>query len=415
MTVSADHNCRHCNEKLDLVLADLGSTPISNDFLRPESVLGGEPYYPLRVFVCRNCRLAQLQDFFKSADLFREDYTYFSSFSSSWLEHSKRYAEQMSKRFNLDSSSQVVEIASNDGYLLQYFKEAGLNVLGIEPSQSVADVAIKERNIPTEVMFFGEETARILVDRGITADLMAANNVFAHVPNITDFAKGFSILLKPRGVATFEFPHLLNLIQLNQFDTIYHEHFSYLSLLAAESIFKAANLRVFDVERLPTHGGSLRLFVCHLDDPRDEEPGLKEVRDLERNAGMDDDALYLNFAENVRETKRKLLDVLSGLKRQGKTIVGYGAPAKGNTLLNYCGVGRDFLEFTTDRSPHKQGLYLPGTRIEVKAPEAIEEFKPDYVLILPWNLKDEVMEQMKVIRSWGGKFIVPIPTATIID
>ena len=415
MTVNPDHNCRHCNAKLDLVLADLGSTPISNDFLRPEAVLSAEPYYPLRVFVCRNCRLAQLQDFFQSSDLFREDYTYFSSFSSSWLEHSKRYAEQTSKRFDLDSSSRVVEIASNDGYLLQYFKQAGINVLGVEPCQSVADVAIKERNIPTEVMFFGEKAAHVLLDRGFTADLMAANNVFAHVPDITDFAKGFSILLKPQGVATFEFPHLLNLIQLNQFDTIYHEHFSYLSLLAAEHIFEAAGLRVFDVEKLPTHGGSLRLFVCHTDDPRVEEPGLKAVRDIELAAGMDDDALYLNFAESVRETKRNLLDLLCDLKRQGKTIVGYGAPAKGNTLLNYCGIGRDFLEFTTDRSPHKQGLYLPGTRIEVKASEAIEELKPDYVLILPWNLKDEVIDQMNIVRTWGGKFIIPIPTATIID
>ncbi len=415
MTASRDHHCRHCDTKLDLILADLGSTPISNDFLRPEAVMDGEPFYPLRVFVCKECRLAQLQDFFKSSDLFREDYTYFSSFSSSWLEHSKRYAEQMTDRFDLNGSSRIVEIASNDGYLLQYFKQMGMNVLGIEPSQSVANIAIQERDIPTEVLFFGEETARDLVARGIKADLMAANNVFAHVPNINDFAKGFAILLEARGVATFEFPHLLNLIQLNQFDTIYHEHFSYLSLLAAERILDRAGLRVFDVEQLTTHGGSLRLYVCHADDPRPDEPGLDTIRDLEKTAGLHEDDIYLNYSENVRETKRKLLDLLCDLKRQGKTIVGYGAPAKGNTLLNYCGIGHDFLDFTTDRSPHKQGLFLPGTRIEIKAPEAIEEYKPDYVLILPWNLKDEIIEQMKVVRSWGGKFITPIPAATIIE
>jgi len=415
MTGRHEHQCRHCGADLDLVLADLGSTPISNDFLKPESVLRGEPYYPLRVFVCRDCRLAQLQDFFQSSDLFREDYTYFSSFSTSWLEHAKRYASDMTSRFAINSSSQVIEIASNDGYLLQYFKESGAKVLGVEPSQSVANVAINEKGIDTLVEFFGEETARAMTRRGIHADLMAANNVFAHVPDVNDFAKGFAVLLKPRGVATFEFPHLLNLIELSQFDTIYHEHFSYLSLLAAERIFDKAGLRVFDVEELPTHGGSLRLFVCHANDPRTDEPRLLSIRRKEKAAGLDDDNIYLSFAESVRKTKLDLLALLTDLKSQGKSIAAYGAPAKGNTLLNYCGVGQDILDFTTDRSPHKQGMFLPGTRLEIRAPEAIEEAKPDYVLILPWNLQDEIIDQMRHIRSWGGKFIIPVPSATIID
>lgn len=415
MTGRHEHQCRHCGTKLDLVLADLGSTPISNDFLSADSVLGGEPYYPLRVFVCRECRLAQLQDFFQSSDLFREDYTYFSSFSTSWLQHAERYASEMTSRFGIDHSSQVVEIASNDGYLLQYFKETGAKVLGVEPSQSVANVAINDKKIETIVEFFGEETARAMAQRGIRADLTAANNVFAHVPDVNDFAKGFAVLLKPLGVATFEFPHLLNLIELSQFDTIYHEHFSYLSLLAAERIFNKAGLRVFDVEELTTHGGSLRLFVCHADDPRQNEAGLLDIRQKEKEAGLDEDLIYHSFAESVRKTKLDLLTLLTDLKSQGKSIAAYGAPAKGNTLLNYCGVGQDVLEFTTDRSPHKQGMFLPGTRLEIRAPEAIDEAKPDYVLILPWNLKDEIIDQMSHIRSWGGKFIIPVPSATIID
>lgn len=415
MTGRHEHQCRHCGTKLDLVLADLGSTPISNDFLSADSVLGGEPYYPLRVFVCRECRLAQLQDFFQSSDLFREDYTYFSSFSTSWLQHAERYASEMTSRFGIDHTSQVVEIASNDGYLLQYFKETGAKVLGVEPSQSVANVAINDKKIETIVEFFGEETARAMAQRGIRADLMAANNVFAHVPDVNDFAKGFAVLLKPHGVATFEFPHLLNLIELSQFDTIYHEHFSYLSLLAAERIFNKAGLRVFDVEELTTHGGSLRLFVCHADDPRQNEAGLLDIRQKEKEAGLDEDLIYHSFAESVRKTKLDLLTLLTDLKSQGKSIAAYGAPAKGNTLLNYCGVGQDVLEFTTDRSPHKQGMFLPGTRLEIRAPEAIDEAKPDYVLILPWNLKDEIIDQMSHIRSWGGKFIIPVPSATIID
>lgn len=406
--------CRHCKAPLDLSFADLGATPISNEFIYPEQLSGPEIFYPLKTYVCRKCRLVQLQDFFKSPDLFRPNYAYFSSISSSWLDHCRRYADRMASRFSLGANSHVVELASNDGYLLQYFKAKGIPVLGIEPSLSVAEVAIKERGIPTEVRFFGRQTAQELAANGKMADLIAANNVLAHVPDINDFVAGVKILLKPEGIATFEFPHLLNLIRFNQFDTIYHEHFSYLSLLASESIFGAAGLRVFDVDQIPTHGGSIRLYVCHGDAKHSEQAGLKAVRDLEAAAKLDADDIYIAYAEQVRATKRDLLSLLISLKRDGKTIVGYGAPAKGNTLLNYCGIGADILEYTVDRSPHKQGLFLPGTRLPIKAPEAIQETKPDYVLILPWNLKSEIIEQMQGIREWGGAFIIPIPTAEVI-
>ncbi len=396
------------------MFADLGATPVSNDYLSAGRVTGAEPYYPLRAVVCTDCRLVQLQDFVASSDLFREDYAYFSSFSTTWLEHARSYATQMISRFGLGDDSMVVEIASNDGYLLQYFKKDGVGVTGVEPCRSVAEAAIKEKDIPTEVLFFGAETGRRLRADGNAADLMPANNVLAHVPDINDFVAGFRELLKPDGVATFEFPHLLNLIEKNQFDTIYHEHFSYLSLLAVEKILDKQGLRVFDVEQLPTHGGSLRVFACHESARWEAQAGLGKVRALEQQALLHEDSSYAAYAEQVRETKRALLSLLIDLKRQGKVIVGYGAPAKGNTLLNYCGVSSDMLEFTVDRSPHKQGMYLPGTRLPIKAPEAIDELKPDYVLILPWNLKDEIIEQMAHVRGWGGKFIVPVPVAEII-
>jgi len=407
--------CRHCRTPLNLVFADLNSTPVSNDFLSADRLNAGEPFYPLRALVCRACRLVQLQDFFVSADLFREDYAYFSSYSTAWLDHAKRYTEAMTERFALTTASRVVEIASNDGYLLQYFGEAGVPVLGVEPSRSVAEVAIAERGVPTTVRFFGRDTAADLLAEGHAADLMVANNVLAHVPDINDFVDGFRVLLKPDGVATFEFPHLLNLIRLNQFDTIYHEHFSYLSLLAAERIFVAAGLRVFDVERLSTHGGSLRLFVCHAGAARPAGETLAAVRAEEAAAGLDDDAVYMAFDERVRETKRALLELLIGLKRAGKTVVGYGAPAKGNTLLNYCGIGADMIDFTVDRSPHKQGRFLPGTRLPIHAPARIDEVKPDYILILPWNLEQEITTSLAHVRDWGGRFILPIPTARIVD
>ncbi|MEO0773788.1 MAG: class I SAM-dependent methyltransferase [Pseudomonadota bacterium] len=307
-----------------------------------------------------------------------------------------------------------MEIASNDGYLLQYFKNAGIPVLGVEPSKSVADAAIADKGVPTEVMFFGVETAKTLRAAGHAADLMPANNVLAHVPDINDFVGGFRELLKPEGVATFEFPHVLQQIRFNQFDTIYHEHFSYLSLMAVESILKAAGMRAFDTEDLTTHGGSLRVFACRADASHEETENLQRTRKSEADFGLDEDAVYADFANKVRQTKHALLTLLMNLKGQGKTIVGYGAPAKGNTLLNFCGVGRDILDFTVDRSPHKQGRFLPGTRLPILAPEAIFEARPDYVLILPWNLKDEIQDQMAGIRDWGGKFIVPIPEATIL-
>jgi SAM-dependent methyltransferase len=406
--------CRHCRTPLSVIFADLGATPVSNDYLAPEQRFGAEPYYPLRAFVCEACRLVQLEDFRRADELFREDYAYFSSVSTSWLDHARRYAEAMTTTYALTPASTIVEVASNDGYLLQYFKAGGMNVLGVEPCRSVADHAIATKGIPTRIEFFGVETARKLAAEGFSADLTAANNVLAHVPDINDFVGGFREILKPEGVATFEFPHLYNLIRENQFDTIYHEHFSYLSLLAAERFFTANGLRIFDVEQLPTHGGSLRLHTCRTGAAHARSPRVDAVLTEERALGMHENAVYTGFAEQVRETKRALLELLIGLKRQGKVIVGYGAPAKGNTLLNYCGIGADFLEFTVDRSPQKQGLFLPGTRLAIHAPEAIDVLKPDYVLILPWNIRDEVMAQMAHIRDWGGKFIVPIPRAAIV-
>ncbi len=407
-------NCRHCGLPLSTIFADLGATPVSNDYLTEELRDGPEPYYPLRAFVCDGCHLVQLEDFRRASDLFREDYAYFSSVSTSWLAHASKYADQMSDRFKLTPESVVIEVASNDGYLLQYFKAKKINVLGVEPCKSVAEFAVREKNVPTRVEFFGVDTAKRLVSEGFAADLTAANNVLAHVPDINDFVGGFREILKPQGVSTFEFPHLLNLIEKNQFDTIYHEHFSYLSLLAADKFFQTNGMRVFDVEQIPTHGGSLRLYVCKVDSAWQRSKNVDTILDQERKAGLETQEVYSSFGKKVKETKYTLLELLIGLKRQGKTIVGYGAPAKGNTLLNYCGIGSDFLEFTVDKSVQKQGMYLPGTRLPIKSPDAIKTSKPDYVLILPWNIKEEVMEQMAYMREWGGQFIIPIPHAEIL-
>ena len=407
-------SCRHCGSKLSTIFADLGATPVSNDYLTEVTRYQGERFYPLKAFVCDQCHLVQLEDFRRADDLFRDDYAYFSSVSTSWLAHAKLFADRSIARFGLGPNNTVVEIASNDGYLLQYFKESGLQVLGIEPCKSVAEFAIREKNIPTRMQFFGVETAKSLVAEGLAADLTAANNVLAHVPDINDFVAGFGVLLKPEGVASFEFPHLLQQIRFNQFDTIYHEHFSYLSLLAVKQIFSANGLKVFDVEKVPTHGGSLRVFAALASSNWEIQQSVKSVLDEEIDAGLSSSEIYQSFDEKVRNTKWSLLELLIRLKREGKRIVGYGAPAKGNTLLNYCGIGQDFIDFTVDRSPQKQGMYLPGTRLAIKAPEAIADVKPDYVLILPWNIKEEVMEQMSYIREWGGKFIVPIPHATVL-
>jgi 2-polyprenyl-3-methyl-5-hydroxy-6-metoxy-1,4-benzoquinol methylase len=410
----AHPKCRACAAPLTELFVDLGMSPISNAMRRTDQADRPEKFYPLRAFVCSECRLVQLQDFCAADELFDDTYTYFSSYSESWLKHASTYAAMMTERFALSPTSQIVEIASNDGYLLQYFKQRDMKVLGIDPAANVAAVAEKERGVPTRVCFFGIETAKQLKSEGITADVIAGNNVFAHVPDINDFVGGLKILLAPNGTITLEFPHLLQMIEGNYFDTIYHEHYSYLSLLAVARIFKRHGLAVFDVEVLTTHGGSLRLFVAHAEAERGESDRLHAFRKREADAGLAGPEVYAAFAAQVKECKRALLTLLIDLKRQGKSIVGYGAPAKGNTLMNYCGIGPDFLDYTVDKSPHKQNMLLPGTGIPVHAPERIFQTKPDYVLILPWNLKTEITAQMADIATWGGKFIVPLPAAKIL-
>jgi SAM-dependent methyltransferase len=361
--------------------------------------------------VCGDCFLAQVEAYVAPERIFRE-YAYYSSYAESWLEHARRYCAMAVERFGLDRSSRIVELASNDGYLLQFFVERGLQVLGIDPAENVA-MAAEARGVPTLTRFFGRALAASLAAEGTMADLVIGNNVLAQVPDINDFVAGVAVVLKPDGRATFEFPHLQRLIDGNQFDTIYHEHFSYFSLLAAERIFAAHGLRVFDVEELWTHGGSLRLFLCHAEAAQPTLPSVARLVAAERAAGLDDLAAYSAFAERGRETKRTLLDFLIAAKRAGKTVVGYGAPGKGNTLLNYCGIRSDFLDYTVDRNPYKHGKFLPGTHIPVLPPERIAATRPDYLLILPWNLKDEIMAQMSAIRDWGGRFVVPIPEVTV--
>ena len=408
-----EFSCRSCSAPLSEVLVDLGSSPLANSYLEPHQMQKGEVYYPLAVYLCHQCWLAQLPEFESAEGIFSE-YTYFSSYSDSWLDHARRYVEAMSERFGLGERSQVIEIASNDGYLLQYFKQRGVPCLGIEPAGNVAKVAI-ERGIPSRVEFFGTESAQRLADEGLKADLLLGNNVLAHVPNLNDFVAGLAIALAPTGVLTMEFPHLLRLVDENQFDTIYHEHFSYFSLVAVERVFARHGLVIFDVEELDTHGGSLRIFVRHqADESKPVGPRVVELRERELARGMETAAFYRDFAERVAETKRKLLAFLIQEKRAGKKIVGYGAPAKGNTLLNYCGVRTDFVDYTVDRSPHKQGRFLPGTRIPIESPDRIRETTPDYVLILPWNLRREIMGQMADIAEWGGRFVVAIPEVTVL-
>ncbi len=404
--------CRFCTAPLNQSFADLGSTPFSNSYLRAEDLEKMEPTYPLHARVCGKCFLVQLESFESPQKIFSE-YAYFSSYSDSWLKHAQNYAAHVTGRFGLHPGSRVVEVASNDGYLLRWFKDLGIKVLGIEPAANVARVA-EENGIPSKVLFFGKETATLLVAAGETADLTVANNVLAHVPDVNDFVAGFSIVLKPEGVSTFEFPHLQRLIENRQFDTIYHEHFSYLSLTTVAQIFESHGLRIFDVEELSTHGGSLRVYACHRGAAHLETPAVSSLLKRERTFGLRDLARYATFSEEVKAVKRDLLSFLIEAKRAGKNVAGYGAPAKGNTLLNYCGIRCDFIDFTVDRSPHKQGTYLPGTRIPVREPEHIRVAKPDYVLILPWNLKDEVMDQMAFIREWGGQFVVPIPTVQVL-
>jgi SAM-dependent methyltransferase len=371
-----------------------------------------EPFYPLHAYVCETCFLVQLDEYVSPEEIFSE-YAYFSSYSDSWVQHMKRYTGMIIERLSLGPKSFVVEIASNDGYLLQHFVAKGIPVLGIEPAANIAKVAI-EKGVPTLVEFFGEKLARELAVKGKQADLIAGANVLAQVPNVNDFVKGIRILLKPRGVVTIEFPHLMRLIEENQFDTIYHEHFSYFSFLTVERIFAAHGIALFDVEEIPTHGGSLRIYGCHADGSfYPIGPRVNELRTREERMGFNGLERYSTFAEQVEETKRKLLEFLIRAKREGKSIAGYGAPGKGNTLLNYCGIRTDFLEYTVDRSSYKQGKFLPGTHIPIYSPEKIEQTKPDYVLILPWNFKDEIMAQMSHIRKWGGQFVTPIPEVKV--
>jgi SAM-dependent methyltransferase len=373
-----------------------------------------ERFYPLHAWVCEKCFLVQLEEFETPAQIFN-DYAYFSSYSDTWLAHAKAYTRAMTQRLGLGPTSFVVEIASNDGYLLQYFVEQGVPVLGIEPAANVAAVAEK-KGVPTLVKFFGTKTATDLVSSGRKADLILGNNVLAHVPDLNDFVRGMTVLLKPGGVVSMEFPHLLRLMQESQFDTIYHEHFSYISFLVAERVFAAHGLTLFDVDELPTHGGSLRIYARHAANAAlPVSRNVAELRAREQAAGLERADTYRSFAEQVKAAKRSLLKFLISAKEAGKRVVGYGAPAKGNTLLNYCGVRSDLLEFTVDRSPHKQGRFLPGVRIPIYAPERIVEERPDYVLILPWNLKDEIVAQMAGIRAWGGRFVVPIPETRVIE
>jgi len=410
----ADNRCRYCQTPLRHVFVDLGVSPLANSYLKEEQLQKMEPHFPLCVYVCDACYLVQLPEVQSPEEIF-SDYAYFSSFSDTWLQHAKEYTGLMIDRFGFGSQSQVIEIASNDGYLLQYFKEKGVPVLGIEPARNVAKAA-QDAGIPTVVKFFGTQTAKELFDEGKQADLLLGNNVLAHVPNINDFVAGMKIVLKPRGVITMEFPHIMRLMNENQFDTIYHEHYSYLSLLSVERIFASHGLTLFDVDELPTHGGSLRIYARHTEDSsKPIGPKIEDLRRRETSAGLAGLDAYHSFNEQVKETKRKVLTFLVDAKRNGKTIAAYGAPAKGNTLLVYCGIRSDFIDYTVDRSPHKQNLYLPGTHIPICHPDKISETKPDYVVILPWNLKDEIMEQMSHIRDWGGKFVVFVPDVKVYE
>jgi hypothetical protein len=404
--------CLFCQAPLSQTVVDLGMSPLCESYLGSNQLNQMEPFYPLHVRVCARCFLVQLEEYVSPENIF-SDYAYFSSYSDSWLAHAKAYTEKMTARFSLGGKNLVVEVASNDGYLLQYFVANKIPVLGIEPAANVAAVAV-DLGVPTLVKFFGVATARELVAQGKRADLLLGNNVFAQVPDPNDFVAGMKILLAPTGVTTLEFPHLMRLMEENQFDTIYHEHFFYFSFLTAEKIFAAHGLTLFDVEELGTHGGSLRIYARHAEDStKPVSDRVLELRNRELSAGFATLERYQSFADQVNETKSKLLHFLIRAKNEGKRIAGYGAPGKGNTLLNFCGIRTDFIDYTVDRSPHKQGKFLPGTHIPIYAPERIKETRPDYLLILPWNLKDEIMKQNAFIREWGGQFVVPIPEVKV--
>lgn len=407
-------NCRFCGAPVKHTFVDLGTSPLANTYLTPAQLNQAEPFFPLHVYVCEHCFLVQLEEFASPERIFG-DYAYFASYADTWLQHAQRYVEMARERFSLNRHSQVVEIASNDGYLLQYFVAKNIPVLGIEPAANVAETAI-EKGVPTRVEFFGEDLARRLVAEGWQADLIVGNNVLAHVPKLNDFVRGLKTLLKPQGVVTIEFPHLLRLMAGNQFDTIYHEHFSYFSLLTVEKVFTSHGLTLFDVEELPTHGGSLRIYARHAEDCSTTIGArVGELLHKEKTVGLADLPYYYSFADQVWETKAKLLNFLIREKRQGGSIAGYGAPAKGNTLLNYCGVRTDFIDYTVDRNPHKQGHFLPGTHIPIHHPDVLKERRPDYLLILPWNLQDEIMKEVAYVREWGCQFVVPIPEVRVFS
>jgi len=411
------HNgqCRFCNAPLKNTVIDLGMQPLCENFLNHKQLNQMEPHYPLHVYVCDKCFLVQLEEFVPPSEIY-DDYAYFSSYSDSWLAHAKKYTQTVIDKFNLNNQSLVAEIASNDGYLLQYFKEKNIPVLGIDPAETAARIAINERGINTEIIFFGVETAKVLQHKYGSPDLILGNNVLAHVPNINDFVSGMKIFLKTGGLITMEFPHLQRLIEDNQFDTIYHEHFSYLSFSVVNEIFKSHGLTIWDVEKLPTHGGSLRIYGKHADDKsKVVTKNVTKLLEQEREIGYNKLKYYEQFKVKVHETKRKILKFFIQAKNQKKQIVGYGAPGKGNTLLNFCGIRTDFLDYTVDRNPAKHNHFLPGTLIPIYSTSKIVETKPDYVFILPWNLKDEIMEQQNYIKDWGGKFVVPIPEIVIFD
>jgi SAM-dependent methyltransferase len=406
--------CRFCGTALKYSFVDLGMSPLCESYVPADRLDAMEPFYPLHALVCHECLLVQLGEYVAPEDIFSE-YAYFSSYSDSWVEHARRYAHRMIADLHLGADSLVVEVASNDGYLLQHFVEQGVPVLGIEPAANVARVA-EGKSIPTLVRFFGRQLARELAAQGRRADLVVGNNVLAQVPDLNDFVEGLATILKPSGTLTLEFPHLLRLIEGNQFDTIYHEHFSYFSLHTAERLLAAHGLVLFDVEELPTHGGSLRVHAGRRDGPaRPASARLERVRADERQAGLTTLQGHDGFAPRVAEAKWRLVEFLIGARRCGRTIVGYGAPGKGNTLLNYCGIRTDLVEFVVDRNPYKQGKFLPGTRIPIHAPDRLREARPDYVLILPWNLEREIVAQLAYVREWGGRFVVPIPTVRVID
>src|SRR5271155_4358575 len=409
---AAAKSCRFCGGELVQTFVDLGTSPLCESYPSAADLNRGEVHYPLHVYVCERCFLVQLEEYETAENIF-SDYAYFSSYSDSWLKHADNYCEKMTGQFGLDGQSFVVEVASNDGYLLQYFVQRKVPVLGIEPAANVAKVAV-EKGVPTLVRFFGVQLASELAAEGRSADLVLGNNVLAQVPDLNDFVEGLKMLLKFEGVLTLEFPHLLQLIQLHEFDTIYHEHFSYFSLLSTIKIMEAHGLKVFDVEELRSHGGSLRVYACRAESKTHPiEPNVCKVLADEAQAGLDTVEGYANFAQQVKETKFALVDFLLSAAMQGKKVAGYGAPGKSATLLHYCGIGKDLIEYTVDRSPYKQGRFLPGNRIPIFHPDRIRETKPDYVVILPWNLKDEIMKQLQFVREWGGRFVVPIPRLMI--